>query len=209
MGIFSSDKTETVEKKKPLFDEEAREKARQTRLANKVKAQEDAKLLAELKIAAENFEREKRDWAQEKKELETKHRVALEKKDTDIEILTEKVEVLEEMGEASNQIRKDKYRIEKKDAMLTAREEALDDFEEEIKKVKEQNKVAEETGYKRGYADGVSDGVRKGAESSAEDRKMLAQVAMLSAASHTPEAAATIAKEIKNALPATTGTKNK
>ena len=50
----------------------------------------------------------------------------------------------------------------------------------------------------------------------ADDRKMMAQIAALAAASHTPEATSMIAREVANGIakdvngiPATTGTTNK
>ena len=77
--------------------------------------------------------------------------------------------------------------------------------------------TAKEKGYKEGYADGTADGVRKGMDLTKDDRKMMAQIAALSAASHVPEATSMIAREvangiakdIQNELPATTRATNK
>lgn len=127
----------------------------------------------------------------------------------DIKVLKDKVEVYEEIEDKVADLTKREILIEKREALYDAKNEAMDEFKDEVKKLREEQEEVANAKYKTGYADGLSDGIRKGTEYSAEDRKMLAQVAMLSAASHTPEAASTIAKEVaKNALPATTRTKN-
>lgn len=54
--------------------------------------------------------------------------------------------------------------------------------------------------YKKGYADGLADGLRKGAEHTADDRKMLAQIAALSAASHSTDASKEIGEAVAQTI---------
>jgi len=202
MGLFSN-KQEVVAKKKPLFTAAQQEKARETRAANKEKAKAEAAELNDLRLYKENAEAEKRS-------VERKHKEEKEKLETKVSMLQEKIDVFEELDEKVKDLTKRELLVEKREGLVEAQKEAMDEFKDEIKKLKTEQEEMAEAKYKTGYADGLSDGIRKGTEYSAEDRKMLAQVAMLSAASHTPEAASTIAKEMaKNALPATTRAKNK
>lgn len=199
MGFFGRTESTVQEKanvKKPLFDEKAQAKARLTRAENKAQKEKDAAELQALRLKAEDFEVETRKLKRENKE-------AVEKKDAEVTALKAKVDALNEAAEASLDIHKRTIVLEQKEALMEAKEAASDTLKAEFKKLKEETEEEKKTEYTKGYADGLSDGIRKGIDAAAEDRKMMGQVAMMSAASHTPAAAETIAKNMNNALPAT------
>lgn len=67
--------------------------------------------------------------------------------------------------------------VEVREADIEILAGALDAHTEAVDKAKE-------TGHKEGYADGLADGLRKATEITQEDRKLLQQVALVAAASH-------------------------
>ena len=141
----------------------------------------------------------------------------LEVKTEELQAQKNLVSLLKEYKDLHDKNIKAKLKLDEREKVLDAKEEAQETFKKEIKKLEVEVTSAEDRGYKKGYADGVSDGVRKGLDSTKDDRKMMAQIAAIAAASPPPEATSMIAREVANGiakdiageLPATTRNKNK
>lgn len=122
------------------------------------------------------------------------------------------------VGELESEIKTLKANIEQKDklaqkeislksreGLLDAREKALATFDDTVKQLTTKAEKSKEEGHKAGYADGLADGLRKAHEITAEDRRMMAQIAALAAASHTPAAAQELGSTIAKMLPSVSG----
>lgn len=133
------------------------------------------------------------------------------------DVLEAKIKALESLNNREVKTKTKELELDRREKLLEQNESVETELKKKNKELEAQIVKSKDQGYKEGYADGVSDGVRKGMDITAEDRKMMAQIAAIAAASHTPEATTAIAKEvangiaqdIKNGLPATTGTANK
>ena len=170
----------------------------------------------------------------EKKELRDKLNRALEREQELIEVaaraesratraeaenktLSDKNEALESLNNREVKTKTKELELDERDRLLVHKESIETELQKQVKKLVKEVDEASDKGYKSGYADGTADGIRKGMDLTKDDRKMMAQIAALSAASHVPEAtsmiarevAAGIAKDIQSELPATTGTPNK
>lgn len=137
------------------------------------------------------------------------HKKQVNKLSDERDILKEKVEVLEEVVEKTKDLRRRELAVEEQENLVAAKKDSMDTYKAEVKTLKEEAEEKAATEYKKGYADGISDGVREGLDGAKEANSNLANIAMMSAASHTPVAAEAIAKGMQNVLPATTRTKNK
>ena len=129
--------------------------------------------------------------------------------------LEEDNKALSARSERISELKVKELEIEEREKLLDAKEKHQNQYQSEIEKLEKKSTIAKDMGYKEGYADGVADGVRKGLEHSADDRRMMAQIAALAAASHNGEATAEIAKQVANGigksiseLPATTRTED-
>lgn len=176
------------------------------------------------KIAQKELAQYKKEEAKEKRLSNDKLKnelknvqAKLDKADkVNIELLEDK-KVLEAKVKKSINVKAKELDLEERETLLKAKVDGLDNYKAEIKKLQTEVTDAEGRGYKKGYADGVSDGVRKGLDATKDDRKMMAQIAAIAAASHTPEATSMIAREVANGiakdiageLPATTRNKDK
>lgn len=142
-----------------------------------------------------------------------KHKLEVTELNTKItELETELNAVIKNSGE-QQKIKDLTVKLDIREKILKAKEEGFKTLETEIAALAVKVEKAKQSGYKEGYADGVADGIRKGTDLTADDRRMMAQVALIAAASHTPEAAVEIAKEVgkqaKNVLTSTTGESNR
>lgn len=206
MSIFSSAREKELEAELKLTKDQLKQHQRMERQTKREantaakkkivelqeKAEADAKAAKKaLEALTETTDQKVKEVTNENKELKTK------------------IEALDEAAEASIDIHKRTIILEKKEAMFEAQEEANKTLAKQFKELKDDTETAKQAEYTKGYADGLSDGIRKGIDASQEDRKHLAQVAMVAAASHTPAAAEIVAQEFKNALPATTSRSNK
>jgi hypothetical protein len=206
MSIFSSRRELELETELALAEAENKELKKAERAAKR-----EANTAAKKKILAlqEEIEAVKKANTKQTEELMDSKDKEVKKVTTENEGLKTKIEALEEAAEASIDIHKRTIILEKKEAMFEAQEEANKTLAKQFKELKDDTETAKQAEYTKGYADGLSDGIRKGIDASQEDRKHLAQVAMVAAASHTPAAAEIVAQEFKNALPATTSRTNK
>lgn len=139
----------------------------------------------------------------------------LDKANARITELEEENKVLAARNVKSADLKVKELDLEEREKLLKKKETHQDDYYKEIEKLEKKSVEAKKMGYKEGYSDGVADGVRKGLEHSADDRRMMAQIAALAAASHNGEATMEIAKQVANGigksmngLPATTRTED-
>lgn len=154
-----------------------------------------------------------KDLKSEKK-LEIKELTAkLNKANKRVAELEEENKVLSDRNVKAADLKVKELDLDEREKLINKKEAHQSDYYKEIEKLEKKSVEAKKMGYKEGYADGVADGVRKGLEHSADDRRMMAQIAALAAASHNGEATNTIAKEVAtgigkslNGLPATAGT---
>lgn len=131
--------------------------------------------------------------------------------------LKEKVEAYESLNNREVQTQTKEIELENRAKILAAQEGLESGLKKKIKSLEADVVTAKDKGYKEGYADGTADGIRKGMDLTKDDRKMMAQIAALAAASHVPEATSMIAREVANGiakdiqseLPATTRSSNK
>ena len=136
------------------------------------------------------------------------------KAEAEVKQLRDQLEAYKKLNMRETEIKTLEIELESREKVLAANELVESKTRKKVKELEEQIEKADDRGYKRGYADGTADGIRKGLDVTADDRKMMAQIAAISAASHVPEAtnmiarevANGIAKDMQNGLPATAGT---
>lgn len=120
----------------------------------------------------------------------------------------EELEVLRALKNESLKITARQIDLEGRENVLKAKNAEFKSIEDELAQNRKKADQAREEGEKKGYADGVADGLREATKITGEDRKMMGQIAALAASSHqgdaSKEIASAIAKDIHNALPATT-----
>ena len=178
----------------------------------------------EAELARQELAEYKKEEAKEKRLANNKLKIQLQEAEDKLEKekrvnkdLVDDKKVLEAQVKKATNLKVKELDLDERETLIKAKEDGLDSYKVEIKKLQTEVTEAEDRGYKKGYADGVSDGVRKGLDSTKDDRKMMAQIAAIAAASHTPEATSMIAREVANGiakdiageLPATTRNKNK
>jgi len=178
----------------------------------------------EAELARQELAEYKKEEAKEKRLANNKLKIQLQEAEDKLEKekrvnkdLVDDKKVLEAQVKKATNLKVKELDLDERETLIKAKEEGLNSYKVEIKKLQTEVTEAEDRGYKKGYADGVSDGVRKGLDSTKDDRKMMAQIAAIAAASHTPEATSMIAREVANGiakdiageLPATTRNKNK
>jgi hypothetical protein len=157
--------------------------------------------------------REKQEWMEQAVESDAKA-TRLESQN---ETLDAKIEALESLNQREVKTKTKEIELDNREKVLAAQEGLESELKKKIKSLEGDVVTAKDKGYKEGYADGTADGIRKGMDLTKDDRKMMAQIAALAAASHTPEATSMIAREVANGiakdiqgeLPATAGTTNK
>lgn len=149
--------------------------------------------VATLKEENESLKQDKKSLNQQLREQQRKH-------DERFSLLSDKHQALEELHNDRLEVEKDKVALNERDNLITAREDAQESFEKEMKRMREEHKVEVEKQQKGWYADGLADGLRKGSELAAEERKQAMQVAALAASSHTPKAALKVAEGIRDGM---------
>ena len=120
----------------------------------------------------------------------------IKKLENQIETLKIERDVLKEHQSDAFEVERLTIKLEQREKLLKAREDAAKDIDEELKTLNKLADEAREEGIKKGYADGVADGLREATKITADDRRMMAQIAALAAASHTPEAASKLAEQV-------------
>ena len=167
----------------------------------------------ELKDKLKTAQREKQEWQDQAYESDAK----ASRLESENETLEAKIEALESLNNREVKTKTKEIELDNREKILAAQEGLETELKKKVKTLEAEVDKAKDRGYKEGYADGTADGIRKGMDLTKDDRKMMAQIAALSAASHVPEAtsmiarevAAGIAKDIQSELPATAGTTDK
>lgn len=140
----------------------------------------------------------------EEKRIKIKElRKSLGRKNENIEALNikitsrdESIRSLLEFKSAHEKTLKKQIELDSRQATIEANEQSVKDREKDFETAGKKIAEIEKRNYESGYQDGVADGLRKVHEITAEDRRMVMQVAALSAASHSDGATQEIAKEI-------------
>lgn len=160
----------------------------------------------------ENALSEKQTWMERATEMDTR----VKRLESENEILQNKVEALESLNNREVKTYAREIKLNNREKILEAQEGLESELKKKVKVLEQEVENAKDKGYKAGYADGTADGIRKGMDLTQDDRKMMAQIAALSAASHVPDATSMIAREVANGiakdirgLPDTAGTTDK
>lgn len=206
MGLFDKELQELREEFKLYKSEEAKEKRLNTKKHKEDIEYINEKHSKELKTILDRELKASRDY-NDKQDIAARQ----------LKSAQDEVKALNTEVKRYTDLKVREIKLDEQEKLLKAKEDAQETYKGEIKKLQAEINSAEKTGYNKGYADGTVDGVRKGLELTADDRKMMAQIAAISAASHVPEATTAIAKEVANGiakdlqgeLPATTGSKNR
>lgn len=144
---------------------------------------------AEVDAYAEEIEDLKAD--KDKQEIRDRRR---------IEKLTAERDALKEAVTDADTVEAQRLDLVSRENILKARMKSYELMEKEVANIAVSTKKAEDLGYKKGYADGVADGLREATKITADDRKMLAQIAALSAASHSTDASKEIGAAVAGTL---------
>ena len=164
-------------------------KAQMVELSNK-------KLVKENKQLREQLEDQQAKHNREVDKRNLNHDVAIERLQRKLDHATEEISVHEKAIVDRDELTSKAMTLGSRERILAAREADFDNFTKELTKAGKRAEETREEGFKKGYADGVADGLREASKITAEDRKMAMQVALVSAASHTPEAATELVKEM-------------
>lgn len=183
MKLLTGTKAREFEKEQAVKKEEAR-----------LRKTVNQRLRTEITALNDKLDKQSDHYRRETDRLINKHEDVVAAKDREISLLKTDVAGLSKNVSDDLDLKTRLISIEAREKLQKAKETEFDKLTKDIATQSKKLEESREEGIQKGYADGLADGLREATKITAEDRKMAMQVALVSAASHTPEAATEIAK---------------